>query len=55
MVKFISKKSIVRNVRPETVLPSHIVILCCTNESDGNYAQIRPNVHPNLLERQKSV
>ena len=40
----------------ETVHPSLIVILCCTNESDGNYAQIRPiNVHQGLLERQKSV
>jgi hypothetical protein len=41
-VDFVSNKSVVRSVSQETVHPSLIFILCCTNESDGNYAQIRP-------------
>jgi hypothetical protein len=38
MVDFVSNESVVRSVRPKTVLLSLIVILCCTIESGGNYA-----------------
>jgi hypothetical protein len=33
MVDFVSNESVVRSVRPKTVLLSLIVILCCTIES----------------------
>jgi hypothetical protein len=39
-MEFFSKRSVVRNVRPETVLPSLIVILSCPIENDGTFVKV---------------
>jgi hypothetical protein len=52
---FVSKKSIVRNVSSETVLPSLIVILCCSIVSGGSYSYLRPVVASKQSECQKNL
>jgi hypothetical protein len=37
-IDFVSKKSVVRIIRPEEVFTSLIVVLCCTIVSCENYA-----------------